>query len=332
MTDNLTIWKKLERTDPKATKPFQKSGGFKGTQIDPTYRLQLMTEVFGPVGQGWGYVEDDLKISHDMAFSKVRVWYVPAGADAAVWPEGWRETYPANARWTGPQWGGTEMMPERGGKPKPTDECLKMSITDALGKCLLQLGLAADIYMGQFDDSKYREESEAYFAAKSNPELQPAAIAAFEADVKKRLDACLDLDDMEELWRTAVGSRLREIGTVDKEAQRRIYNMFGAKKEAVLRGEGEAAGQDNNPPDIPLLIPVPMLANDAGTDWERWRFLMSKAIDGAPTLDLLNETLKANKAAFDGLKAADKGAFEFLKDRAAKKRSVFQGVPSQAAE
>ena len=85
-------------------------------------------------------------------------------------------------------------------------------------------------------------------------------------------------------------------------------------------------------PVNPLMIPVPMLSNDAGTDWSAWRFLLSKAIDSAPTLEMLNDTLKANKAALAGLEEADKSAFEFLKDRAAKKRSVFQGVPAQAAE
>ncbi|WP_199235166.1 hypothetical protein [Azospirillum sp. TSA6c] len=254
MTDtnaNTALWDRLKRTDPKATKPFTKSGGFRGTQIDPTYRLQLMTEVLGPVGQGWGYVEDDLKISHDMAFSKVRVWYVPDGASAAQWPEGWRETYPANARWTGPQWGGTEMMPERSGKAKPTDECLKMSITDALGKCLLQLGLAADVYMGQFDDSKYREESEAIFAARSNPDLQPAAIEAFEAEVKRRVDACIDLDDLEEVWRSGVGSRLREIANVDKAAQARVNGLFSQKKADILKKEDAAAATQDNKPAAP---------------------------------------------------------------------------------
>ena len=35
MRDNLEFWNALKRTDPKATKPFQRAGGFRGTQIDP---------------------------------------------------------------------------------------------------------------------------------------------------------------------------------------------------------------------------------------------------------------------------------------------------------
>src|SRR4051812_45241553 len=162
--DNLEFWNALKRTDPKATKPFQRPGGFRGTQIDPTWRLQMMTEAFGPVGKGWGYEQLEWTVQERMVFVCVRIWYKDAGTGEICW--------------TGPQWGGTEMMRRRrDGSEEPNDEAFKMSITDAVGKCCLQLGLAADVYMGQFDDSKYREESEAYFQARNNPDVQPEAIA-----------------------------------------------------------------------------------------------------------------------------------------------------------
>ena len=129
------------------------------------------------------------------------------------------------------------MVRRRNGIEAPDDECFKMSMTDAVGKCLLQIGLAADVYMGQFDDSKYREESEAFYAAKANPDLQPDAIGAFETEVKERLNACLDLDDLEEVWRAGVGTRLREIGSVDKAAQHRITGLFAQKKAEIIRRE-----------------------------------------------------------------------------------------------
>lgn len=224
--DSLFLWNRLKRTDPKATKPFTRAGGFRGTQIDPTWRFQMMTEVFGPVGKGWGYEQVDWTIAERMVFICARVWYVD--------PETGEKCF------TGPQWGGTEMLRRRNGIEAPDDECFKMSMTDAVGKCLLQLGLAADVYMGQFDDSKYREESEAFYAAKSNPDLQPDAITAFESEVRKRLAACLDLDDLEEVWRAGVGTRLREIGTVDRAAQHRITGLFAQKKAEIhKREEGE---------------------------------------------------------------------------------------------
>ena len=223
--DNMHLWNLLKRTDPKATKPFTRNGGFRGTQIDPAWRLMIMTEVFGPVGKGWGYEQMDWTIAERMVFICARVWYID--------PETGEKC------WTGPQWGGTEMVRRRNGIEAPDDECFKMSMTDALGKCLVQLGLAADVHMGQFDDSKYREEAEAFYAAKANPDLQPAAIAAFEEEIRKRLGACLDLEDLEELWRTGAGSRLREIGTVDRAAQHRITGLFAQKKAEILKRDEE---------------------------------------------------------------------------------------------
>ncbi|WP_052710305.1 hypothetical protein [Azospirillum thiophilum] len=223
--DTMFLWNRLKRTDPKATKPFTRAGGFRGTQIDPTWRFQMMTEVFGPIGKGWGYEQVDWTIAERMIFICARVWYID--------PETEKKCF------TGPQWGGTEMVRRRNGMEMPDDECFKMSMTDAVGKCLLQIGLAADVYMGQFDDSKYREESEAFYAAKSNPDLQPAAVEAFESEVKRRLGACLDLDDLEEVWRSGVGTRLREIGSVDRAAQHRITGLFAQKKAEILKREDE---------------------------------------------------------------------------------------------
>jgi hypothetical protein len=229
--DAMALWNRLKRTDPKATKPFTRAGGFRGTQIDPTWRLQMMTETFGPVGRGWGYEQLEWTIVERMVFICVRVWYLDPETG---------EKY-----WTGPQWGGTEIVRRnRDGTERPDDECFKMSITDAVGKCLLQLGLAADVYMGQFDDSKYREESEVYWTARSNPETQPAAVEAFEKEVRIRLDEVSDLEGLDALWRSGIGSRLREIGIVDRAAQQRVTAMFSQKKAELLKdrsGDREAA-------------------------------------------------------------------------------------------
>lgn len=226
VAENLRLWDALKRTDPRATKPFTRSGGFRGTQIDPAWRLQAMTEAFGPVGQGWGYEQIEWTIVERMVFTCVRVWY--------------RDPKTGEKCFTGPQWGGTELMRRRrDGSEEPNDEAFKMSVTDALGKCLLQIGLAADVYLGLFDDSKYRGESEAYFVARSNPELQPEAIDGFERQVKEQLTQVSELEQLDEVWKSGVGARLREIGLVDKAAQQRITAYFSQKKADILRHEEE---------------------------------------------------------------------------------------------
>jgi hypothetical protein len=180
-----------------------------------------MTEAFGPIGQGWGYEQLDWTVQERMVFICARAWY--------------RDPETGAICYTGPQWGGTELVRRRrDGAEEPNDECFKMSITDALGKCLQELGLGADVYLGQFDDSKYRQESEAYFQAKNHPELQPAAITAFENEVQQRLAEVATTDALEALWRGGVAARLREIGTVDKAAQQRIVSYFSQKKAELL--------------------------------------------------------------------------------------------------
>jgi len=227
---NLALWNRLKRTDPRATKPFTRAGGFRGTQIDPTWRLQMMTEVFGPVGKGWGYEQLEWAVHDSMVFILARAWY--------------RDPESGKVCYTGPQWGGNELARRRrDGSEEPNDEAFKMAMTDAVGKCLVQIGLAADVHMGQFDDSKYREESEAYFQAKSNPEVQPEAVAKFEADVRRRVAEVADLDGLDELWRGGVSARLREIGVVDKAAQHRIVAYFSQKK-AELLGPRDGAARD----------------------------------------------------------------------------------------
>ncbi|HYE51540.1 MAG TPA: hypothetical protein VEB20_18215 [Azospirillaceae bacterium] len=226
--ENLALWNRLKRTDPKATKPFQRSGGFRGTQIDPTWRLQQMTESFGPVGRGWGYEQLEWTVVERMVFICVRVWY--------------RDPVTGEQLWTGPQWGGTEITRRRrDGSEEPNDEAFKMSITDAVGKCLVQVGLAADVHMGQFDDSKYREESEAYFSAKANPDTQPAAVEAFEKEIREKLAKVEDLDALDLLWRGGVSSRVREIGIVDRAAQNRITSYFSQKKAEIVAQDRAAA-------------------------------------------------------------------------------------------
>jgi len=225
--DPLALWNRLKRTDPKFTKPFQRAGGFRGTQIDPTWRMQMMTEMFGPVGKGWGYEQLEWTIAERMIFICARVWY--------------RDSETGEQCWTGPQWGGTEMIRKnRDGSERPDDECFKMSMTDAVGKCLVQIGLGADIYLGQFEDSKYRDEVEAFYQAKANPDIQPLAIEKFEREIKEKLAAVTELEGLDELWRSGVNARLREIGLVDKATQSRIISYFSQKKNEILKREEDS--------------------------------------------------------------------------------------------
>ena len=53
--DNLKIWNSVDTTDPNYTKGFNRGGGFKGTSTNSTYLAKKATNLFGPIGIGWGY-------------------------------------------------------------------------------------------------------------------------------------------------------------------------------------------------------------------------------------------------------------------------------------
>ena len=155
---NLAIWLRNEATDPSATKPFSRGGGFKGTATNPTYIVKRLTVEFGPVGLGWGVdvVADDLltgaavrtgngdllgnEIVHRI---RVRFWWLD--------PE-------TKARCAFDQIGQTTFVGRNKNGWFTDEEAPKKSLTDALTKAASWLGFAADIHLGLWDDSKYVAE------------------------------------------------------------------------------------------------------------------------------------------------------------------------------
>ena len=155
---NTRIWDRVDVTDPSATKNFTGMGGFKGTAIKPTYLMHKATEVFGPCGEGWGWVvlEDRFdeggplqaptkewpeapRINAKLHTLKIELWYL--GKDGQ--------------KCTIQHYGHTPFVYFQQGKIMTDWEAAKKSLTDAIGKCLQPLGFAADIHMGLFDDTAY---------------------------------------------------------------------------------------------------------------------------------------------------------------------------------
>ena len=148
--DNLVIWHALGRTDPKHTKAFKRAGGFSGTAVKPIYAVQKMTEAFGPCGIGWGMTEPVFQT-------------VPG-------PEGEVLVFCTVGMWHGDRLnlvygvGGDKAVGKNKYGLSTDDEAFKKAYTDALTNAMKHIGMAADVHMGQFDDSKYVRELEAEFA------------------------------------------------------------------------------------------------------------------------------------------------------------------------
>ncbi len=164
---NLTLWSRVERTDPAFTR--EMNGSFAGTAISPSWLVRRATEQFGPLGIGWGYdiVEEKFLdgaplgvdangVTHGVArvhILRLRLWY--------VW-QGKRGQFE--------HFGQTPFVGRSPSGLATDGDVCKKSLTDALSKCLSMLGFGADVHMGLYDDLKYvekvgREYSEAYQAA-----------------------------------------------------------------------------------------------------------------------------------------------------------------------
>ena len=157
MTDNLRIWSQVERTDPAHTKKVNQRGGF--TAISAAYQIMRATEVFGPIGEGWGYTAGPPIFQDSLVIVPVTLWH----GDRA-------NTF-------GPVFGGAEW---KNGTRLDSDGP-KKATTDALTKLLSQLGFNADVFMGRFDDSKYVAELEREFAVTISQDQADALRVEIEA-------------------------------------------------------------------------------------------------------------------------------------------------------
>lgn len=153
--DNMVLWRSVEKTDPAHTKPIT-GKSYKGTSPKPYWLIKRATEMFGPIGIGWGFTFTESTVQGAMIepgfyevlhLAKVEVWYIWGGRRGEVEHVG--GTVLSGRRKT------------RDGVPGDIftdDDAPKKSVTDALVKALSMIGFAGDIFIGLYDDSKYVNE------------------------------------------------------------------------------------------------------------------------------------------------------------------------------
>lgn len=150
---NLAIYEQARLVPKPAIKPIV-SGRLKGkSDINPVYRIKRMTEIFGPCGIGWRYeiVKQWLETygNEVKAFTHINLYI--------KWDGEWSEAIPGI--------GGAAFVSMESKGAYVSDECYKMSLTDALSVSMKALGIAADIYYSMDGknanpgDSKYRDRT-----------------------------------------------------------------------------------------------------------------------------------------------------------------------------
>lgn len=165
MSVNLKIWDALKQPPPSVLKEI-KAGRMSGKHdINPQWRYKAMTELFGVCGIGWKY--EIVRIWTESAFEN----QVFAFAEVRVYikqDDKWSEPIPAT--------GGSMLVNKESKGLYANDEAYKMATTDALGTAMKMLGVAADVYMGLYDGSKYKNNQ----SAGGNP-LPPSPLSSNKA-------------------------------------------------------------------------------------------------------------------------------------------------------
>ena len=148
----IEIYKKLSQPPATALREIT-DGKLKGkTDINPQWRYEAMTETFGLVGLGWKYEIQKLWTEKGagnevLAFAQVAVFV--------------RD--PDTKEWSDPivGIGGSKLINDFQRGSQSNDEGYKMAVTDAFSTSLKMIGVAADIYAGRWDGTKYNEGGEA---------------------------------------------------------------------------------------------------------------------------------------------------------------------------
>jgi hypothetical protein len=140
MTGNLRHWQRFADIDPQFTKPIS-GKDYKGTSPNPQYVIQCLTEMFGPVGEGFGWrvLEDGFEALGDthLHWCRIEFWHT----DRANTFEAYGQTKAA--------------YPTSKGFHRVDEDAPKKSLTDAITKAAAQIGVAANIFLGRWDDSRY---------------------------------------------------------------------------------------------------------------------------------------------------------------------------------
>lgn len=181
---NMRIWGQVDKTDTRFTKK-AKVNGQDITSLSGTAMVMKATELFGPVGIGWGWkvVEERFDDGHEIFTGegdkracigreightvKIALWFMQDGQRGEI-----------------EQYGCTRYQYKTSYGMTTDGEAPKKSLTDAIKKALSMLGFSADVFLGLFDDQNYVQQLEAEQAIEQAEDRE----AEIERQKQERLD------------------------------------------------------------------------------------------------------------------------------------------------
>lgn len=177
------IWNTLA-TPPKGALKKITGGRLDGfTDIKPQWRLKALTDCFGACGSGWRVEISDIWTDNgpgdqQLVNVKIDLFYIREDGS-------WSEAVPGI--------GSGRLVAQEKKGPYMSDEAVKGALTDAISVAGKMIGLAADVYMGYWDGSKYNTPDEPddiiYRIKNLETELIDAGQISDHDDFEKRVSA-----------------------------------------------------------------------------------------------------------------------------------------------
>lgn len=220
LTDNMRHWNRISKPPVTSLKPIA-AGRLKGkTDINPQWRMQAITEVFGPCGIGWKYTIDKLWSEPGdgvqiTSFALISLYYKEG--------EAWSDPIPGI--------GGSMLVEQESRGPHTSDEAYKMAVTDALSVAMKAIGMAAEIYMGNYDGSKYTGQA----AQALKPAAQPENTDPKDAEHHDRIKAALHAlygDD-----KTGALDKVEELTSFIPKGKAEAERVKGVRNFLMLKGD-----------------------------------------------------------------------------------------------
>ena len=203
--ENLELWNKVEKTNPKHTKQANVKGN-KITSIKPQYQIYNATNQWGSYGGKWGFKNIELGYElKDVGLVTFKAVF--------YYPNGEFETINTISFW------------RDNAQTKLDDEFAKKVETESLTKCLSKLGFNADVFMGRFDDLRYVEDAKKSFAPpkKVTPPKPKTKFkeggydTLLEKGTSVQIEKCLKSYELTEIQSVALKFRLEELKAVARQ-------------------------------------------------------------------------------------------------------------------
>ena len=222
---NLEIYNQVRSVPEHALKRIE-AGRLKGkSDINPMFRIQKLTEVFGPVGFGW-YTEVTRKWTETSENGEQAVFvdlnlYVRRDGE---WSKPIHGTAGNKLVTLEKKWENGEMLIN----PYLDDEAYKKAYTDAISVAAKALGVGADVYW-EADKTKYdeRPQEETPAAAASAPQTQTSGKPSLSPSTSS--------------WKQAVAFCAKQNDTVDNLRMRVTskYNISDENLTLLLKQSGK---------------------------------------------------------------------------------------------